>query len=252
MKKTIALLVVSAFALAACDLVERELPTKLEKKDEPTMYWSEVDGEYKYTPQGNMQSPVNIEGSVVIDLPPLEVKYGEVELNLENTGYMFMQEIPKKQIKNNVLTIDNTPFYLLSLHWHVPGEHEIKGKHAPMELHLVHRSSDDRYAVIGVFYQIGDANATVKKLFSAMESKKAPEGVTIDLRNLLPKNLSYYFYQGSLTTPPYTEGFKWYVLQNPQYISKDLLKQYKKMGLKPNARATQKIEQRNIKKVTVQ
>lgn len=253
MKKTTLLLItLSAFILTACDVTqlwEKDLPTKLENPEEPTQYWSEVSGEYGLTQQGSTQSPINIESPVTADLPPIDISYGEVALALENTGYVFRQHIPGKQQKENVFTIDDTPYYLLYWHWHVPGEHKIKGKPAPMEIHFVHRSADDQYAVIGVMYEYGDGNLAVQALFNAIAEPKPKKEVIINIRDLLPNDLSYYHYSGSLTTPPYTEGFKWFVLQNPQTLTKADMKIYKKSGLKPNARAVQAIENRRVKKV---
>jgi len=43
--------------------------------------------------------------------------------------------------------------------------------------------------------------------------------VMLDLAKFLPRDLSYYTYMGSLTTPPCTEGVTWFVLKSPVDIS---------------------------------
>ena len=43
--------------------------------------------------------------------------------------------------------------------------------------------------------------------------------VNIDAAGLLPAALSYHAYDGSFTTPPCTEGVKWYVLSEPVSVS---------------------------------
>ena len=35
----------------------------------------------------------------------------------------------------------------------------------------------------------------------------------------LPENKDYFFYTGSLTTPPCTEGVNWYILKEPITVS---------------------------------
>ena len=45
------------------------------------------------------------------------------------------------------------------------------------------------------------------------------EGVAINAADLLPADLSYYSYVGSLTTPPCSEDVRWYVLADPVEVS---------------------------------
>ena len=40
------------------------------------------------------------------------------------------------------------------------------------------------------------------------------KGATFDPAKLLPANLSVYRYEGSLTTPPCTEGVRWHVARH--------------------------------------
>jgi carbonic anhydrase len=44
-------------------------------------------------------------------------------------------------------------------------------------------------------------------------------GVEINPAGLLPDDVGYYTYMGSVTAPPCTEGVRWYVLKNPVNIS---------------------------------
>lgn len=48
---------------------------------------------------------------------------------------------------------------------------------------------------------------------------KTIDGVTVDARQLLPPDRGYYRYDGSLTTPPCTEGVKWFVMAKPVELS---------------------------------
>ncbi|TMS39228.1 hypothetical protein L596_005787 [Steinernema carpocapsae] len=52
---------------------------------------------------------------------------------------------------------------------------------------------------------------------------KADVSKEFDLSTLLPDKLSYYTYQGSLTTPPYTECIIWTILRRPIKLCKSQL-----------------------------
>jgi carbonic anhydrase len=84
---------------------------------------------------------------------------------------------------------------------------------------------------VAVLLKSGKANATIRQLWEHMpqsESKVLADfshqeegiaGVAIDPGGLLPHDLAYYTYMGSVTAPPCTEGVRWYVLKTPVDIS---------------------------------
>jgi hypothetical protein len=53
-------------------------------------------------------------------------------------------------------------------------------------------------------------------------------GAVLDFSQVLPADLTYVTFEGSLTTPPCTEGILWHVLTNPlvitlQQVTSDIL-----------------------------
>lgn len=62
---------------------------------------------------------------------------------------------------------------------------------------------------------------------------------------LLPSDLSYYRYAGSLTAPPCTEGAKWILLQRPVELSAEQLAQLKALYAH-NVRPVQPLNGRRI------
>ena len=71
----------------------------------------------------------------------------------------------------------------------------------------------------------------------------APEKIAFDPASLLPKDLGFYHYEGSLTTPPCTEGVDFYILKTPSQVSKEQVGQF---PYKMNARPVQPLNGRKI------
>jgi len=84
----------------------------------------------------------------------------------------------------------------------------VAGKSYPMELHFLHRNAAGGLAVVGVLMTAGKINAAFSKIVATMPAQadapiKADAGINPNA--LLPARRGYYRYEGSLTTPPYSE-----------------------------------------------
>ena len=104
-------------------------------------------------------------------------------------------------------------YQLLQFHFHAPSEHTVAGKPFDMEMHLVHKSEAGTLAVVGVLIESGSENAEFTPIWhhlppSPGESQHI-EGVIFNAVDLLPSRKHAYRYDGSLTTPPCSEGVKW-------------------------------------------
>jgi carbonic anhydrase len=92
-----------------------------------------------------------------------------------------------------------------------------------MVAHFMHQSSDGKVIGVAVLLKPGNANRTVQQLWDHMPLTAGKEqeipGVDVDPSGLLPRDLAYYIYEGSLTAPPCTEGVTWYVLKTPIEVS---------------------------------
>lgn len=113
-------------------------------------------------------------------------------------------------------------FKLVQFHFHAESEHTLDGRHFPLEGHFVFRAADGRLAVLGVMYREGGAaNPLARKVLDAIRTKARGALPATDISALLPRDMGYFHYLGSLTTPPLTENVEWYVLQAAVPLSPD-------------------------------
>ncbi|MFV0482023.1 MAG: carbonic anhydrase [Campylobacteraceae bacterium] len=176
---------------------------------------------------GDHQSPINIETnktSVMEDRGRLFLDYPDVATYDQDNGHSIEVGHSGDSI------INGRKFHLAQFHFHAPSEHTVNGKNYPVEVHFVNKAQDGRIAVIGVFMKEGKENKGFNDVLNQISKVKDVEKkeILIDVDALLPKNLSYYHYLGSLTTPPLIENVEWYVLQNPIEVSKEQIEKFKK------------------------
>ena len=87
-----------------------------------------------------------------------------------------------------------------------------------MVAHFVHADHAGNLAVLGVLFEEGAHNPELDKIVKAAPAQQsAPQtlGVTLNPALLLPADLSVWRYDGSLTTPPCSEGVRWHVANHP-------------------------------------
>lgn len=108
-------------------------------------------------------------------------------------------------------------------HFHAPSEHSVDGSLYDLEVHFVHTYADTDGmlgGVIGVFF---DRNAGGNFDNPFIEAVWNTQGTSTKIpvaSFLAGVNMTQYWnYNGSLTTPPCTEGIKWTVIKDVQPIS---------------------------------
>jgi carbonic anhydrase len=195
-------------------------------------HWSELDPDYAACNVGKEQSPIDIQGAEKAQLPALqfESKSGPLKY-LVNNGYTIRVNYHDAPGTGNFLTVGDERYQLTQFHFHRPSEEYVHGKPFAMVAHLMYRAGDGKVAGVAVLLKAGRANSTIQKLWEHMpktesnvladfshQEEEIP-GVEINPSGLLPHDLGYYTYMGSVTAPPCTEGVTWYVLKTPVDIS---------------------------------
>lgn len=182
-------------------------------------HWAELDQLFTACKVGKAQSPINIIEEEVKEnksLSPIQVEYSPSNLSIVNNGHTIQANLKNE---SNKLTLEGKTYVLQQFHFHLPSEHEVNGSHTDMELHFVHKSEDDMLAVLSVLITKGTENIELNKIWSKLPAEEnedagVPIEDTFDMNKLLPDDLHSFRYQGSLTTPPCTEGVQWIVLEN--------------------------------------
>ncbi len=189
--------------------------------------WNEM---FETCAAGTEQSPINIElaNAYRKSLRNPIFNYDEAgKAFVFNNGHSVELE-PVLEESNSVI-LDGEKFYLLQAHFHAPAEHLINGKRYAAEVHFVHQAEDGHLAVIGVFLKRGKFNVAWRPFTKVVPSATAlaeDTEIEIDLESLMPSNLQTARYDGSLTTPPCTEGVSWNVLVNPVELSPLQIEQF--------------------------
>ena len=208
-------------------------------------HWSHLSEEYALCATGKQQSPINIATSVKADLPPLTFNYKSIPLTIVNNGHSIQMTADKA----GTLQVGDDSYQLLQFHTHSPSEGAINGKRFDMVIHLVHKSAKGTLAVVAVFLEKGEnPNPLIASLWKVMPKvagKPQQHDVQIDINQLLPSKHDYYAFEGSLTTPPCSEGVKWMVLKQPVSISAEQLAQYREVYF-GNARPLQSLNGRKV------
>ena len=184
-------------------------------------HWGALDPSYHSCVAGMHQSPIDIQGAKSGDLPAISFSYHPSALKLIDNGHT----IQVNYAPGSFITVAGKQYELQQFHFHHPAEERVSGTSYPMVAHLVHKSADGKLAVVAVLLSEGAANDFVERLWKYLPEEQGKEmavqGVTVDVSMLLPATRGYFTYDGSLTTPPCTEGVTWFVLKTPVQVSPD-------------------------------
>jgi len=241
---------------------------------------------------GSFQSPINLSPSSAEHSDPGPVRLVGYDMklgaNLENNGHTVVLSLTSS-IKPYIFggRLPGTDrFEFLQCHWHwgssskQGSEHRLEGEALPMELHLVHWNTKyrkveeavnkkDGLAVLAFLYKIQEEdNNSLTEIVSHLtnltdphHSRSTSSPMSLTLSSLIPDTKgrgSYFYYQGSLTTPTCDESVLWTVFRIPLGVSEQQLAVFRKIHgfegdtLSNNFRDNQPVGERKVYLRTVQ
>ncbi len=211
-------------------------------------HWGSLSPDYALCAAGRQQSPVDIGQPAPADLSNLVFHYQPVPVEIVNNGHT----VQVNYAPGSWMDVSGARYDLAQFHFHSPSEHTIGGKHHDAEMHLVHKSKDGALAVVGVMLEEGSHNAQFDAVWRHLPAEAGAAtrfDDKIDATTLLPDDQRTFRYDGSLTTPPGTEGVRWFLMTEPVTLSKDQLTAFKRIH-QGNNRPTQPLNGRTLQQDT--
>ena len=217
-------------------------------------HWGKLSAAFATCGEGRNQSPIDLANAQSATTEELRAHFPLADLRVAhhehvadgiNNGHTIQINYPDSE----TLNVGGVAYQLAQYHFHGPSEHTVEGKHFPMEMHLVHKSAGDQLAVVGVLIAEGGHNAAFDPVWANLPAQKGVEThypkVKVDVDALLPAGRTSYRYDGSLTTPPCSEGVSWIVMASPIELSTEQIAAFTHV-IKDNSRPVQNLNGRTI------
>ncbi|KAF4554696.1 Hypothetical protein D9617_4g004510 [Elsinoe fawcettii] len=194
--------------------------------------WGILSPDYDLCMTGTQQTPINLrtgEGFAKTHKPNFNNVKGTFDGQLSNWGgygpaFTLDAFTNKEYTKLPSITFDDETVYIAQWHTHAPAEHTVNGEYTRAEMHFVTVTSAGSYrAVFGMRVDVNTTGNTKSNFFAQLPS--FPDRNATSTNTPLKMDLlrainevgfanSYWTYQGSLTTPPCSEGLRWFLASN--------------------------------------
>lgn len=178
--------------------------------------------------KGKHQSPIDMQTAAApsdsrqpdVHLHPAMVKYSR-------TRHNFQYSAPVGDKWCSTVTYRGEKFHMQRAHFHSPSEHHFDGEAYELEVHFVHKAETSNHLlVLGVVFGVGADSAPVQTLLDIAQGKHAR---VVDFPAFVQPGSALCTYEGSLTTPPCTEGVHWLIAKSPLTVSREQVKLYRRM-----------------------
>ena len=178
--------------------------------------------------KGRSQSPINIctksVQRVAHSNSSLQLHLQDEKMLPMNSGHNFELTVVDGEEKLYA-DVEGEKLQFVQVHWHAPSENTVDGSYAAMEAHFVHQGPSDELAVVALRYRVTEQCnphlAGFWDSFPIVEGTAESDVPAVPLGLLLSPTLlagGYYRWDGSLTTPPCTEGVRWFLLKQEETV----------------------------------
>jgi len=178
---------------------------------------------------GSNQSPINVQTSQVLRKKMrIKFSYEPSTFVATHTGNTIEWA---DTTNHNKLRISDDIFTLLNFHLHIPSEHTLNGVRSDLEFQFLHvQERTGEVALIAILFDISDApNEFFNSICTSLPFHQNDQSKRVEADLSLAKfEGKHFFYRGSLTRPPCTEGVQWFIHQKVHYLSST---QFKKLAL---------------------
>ena len=211
--------------------------------------WAELSEDYALCNSGKNQSPVNIDlkATASADKKGIKFNYGLIiPDSIVNNGKFIQADVSM----GTDITVDDIEFELKSLQFHMPSENTVDSQHFPLEVQFVHESKKKELAYVSMMFIPGRQNRLLSKILEELPAEVGKEehlsGNSLRSIEMKKKLDSYYRYNGSITTPPCSEGVRWFIMKQNQSLSKEQYSAFKAAMKVDNNRPVQPLNARII------
>ncbi|KAF2247193.1 carbonic anhydrase [Trematosphaeria pertusa] len=196
---------------------------------EASYNWHTIHPSYSLCQNGTQQSPIalSLSNGLSLNHAPTFNYSSPVSGNFYNWGYgpAFTVAHDGDWTTHPSISYDNETLYLKGWHIHAPADHSVGGDRSKAELHLVHvDSSGDERAVLALRLDPGNVDSaffTQLPSFIPFTELDVQEPIEMDLTPAMEDVKwfnEFWTYQGSLTSPPCTEGIRWFVARQILFV----------------------------------